>query len=95
MGNAVALGMGAALPAVNASNLTGISSAQVSGLRTAAGYSATSFLQTVNNLSDVAPSTARSNLGLGTAATLNTGTGAGNVVVLDGSAKLAAVDGSR
>lgn len=94
MGNVVALGVGAALPAVNASNLTGISSAQVSGLGTAAGYSATSFLQAVNNLSDVTPSTARSNLGLGTAATLNTGTGAGNIVVLDGSAKLPAVDGS-
>lgn len=94
MGNVVALGAGAALPAVNASNLTGISSTQVSGLGTAAGYSATSFLQSVNNLSDVTPITARSNLGLGTAATLDTGTGAGNVVVLDGSAKLPAVDGS-
>ena len=33
--------------------------------------------------------------GLGTAATANTGTAAGNVVVLDGSAKLPAVDGSQ
>lgn len=33
--------------------------------------------------------------GLGTAATLNTGTAAGNVVVLDGSARLPAVDGSQ
>lgn len=39
--------------------------------------------------------TARTNLGLGTAATLNAGTSASNVVQLDGSAKLPAVDGSQ
>lgn len=38
---------------------------------------------------------ARTGLGLGTAAVANTGTSAGNVVVLDGSAKLPAVDGSQ
>lgn len=70
-GSVVVLGMGATLPAVNASNLTGISSTQVSGLGTAAGYSATSFLQATNNLSDVTPITARSNLGLGALATLD------------------------
>lgn len=37
----------------------------------------------------------RSNLGLGTVVTLNVGTAAGNVVQLDGSAKLPAVDGSQ
>lgn len=36
----------------------------------------------------------RTTLGLGTAATLNTGTGAGQVVVLDGSAALPAVSGA-
>ncbi len=36
----------------------------------------------------------RTDLGLGTAAVLNVGTGASNVVQLDGSAKLPAVDGS-
>ena len=41
------------------------------------------------------PSTARTALGLGTSAVLNTGTSAGNVVVLDGTAKLPAVDGSQ
>jgi len=48
-----------------------------------------------NNLSDLASaSTARSNLGLGTAATLNVGTSANNIVQLNGSAQLPAVDGS-
>ena len=37
---------------------------------------------------------ARTNLGLGTAATLNVGTGANNIVQLNGSAQLPAVDGS-
>lgn len=68
-GNVVVLGMGAMLPAVNGSQLTGLSSTQISGLGTAAGYSATSFCQTANNLSDVSPLAARGNLGLGTAAT--------------------------
>lgn len=48
-----------------------------------------------NNLSDLASaSTARTNLGLGTAAVLNVGTSANQVVQLNGSAQLPAVDGS-
>ncbi len=48
------------------------------------------------NLSDLASAAAaRSNLGLGDAALLNYGTSAGNLVRLDGSAKLPAVDGSQ
>lgn len=39
--------------------------------------------------------TARTSLGLGTAAVADTGTSASNVVVLDGSARLPAVDGSQ
>jgi hypothetical protein len=41
------------------------------------------------------PAEARTVLELGTAATLSTGTTAGNVVALDGSARLPAVDGSQ
>lgn len=44
---------------------------------------------------DADASAARTTLGLGTAALANTGTSAGNVVVLDGSARLPAVDGSQ
>jgi len=47
------------------------------------------YLQQGQNLSEVAsPSAARTNLGLGTAAVVNTGTSSGNVPVLDGSGLL-------
>lgn len=47
------------------------------------------------NAIDGSVAQARSLLGLGTAALLDTGTAAGNVVKLDGSGKLPAVDGSQ
>jgi microcystin-dependent protein len=55
----------------------------------------TNNLIAANNLSDLtSDTTARTNLGLGTAATLDVGTSANNIVQLNGSAQLPAVDGS-
>jgi len=53
-------------------------------------------LLAANNLSDVdSVATSRANLGLGSAAVLDVGTGANQVVQLDGSSRLPAVDGSQ
>ena len=72
------------LPAVDGSQLTGVTGTDATKLAIA------------NNLSDLNnATTARTNLGLGTAATLTAGTGANNAVQLDGSSRLPAVDGSQ
>ena len=82
--NIVQLDALAKLPAVDGSQLTNISATD------------NTKLAILNNLSDLnsAP-TARTNLGLGTAAVIDTGTGANNIVQLDGTSKLPAVDGSQ
>ena len=80
--------------------------ASIAGLTTAANkviyttgsdtYAVADFTAFGRSLVDDADAAAgRTTLGLGTAATVDTGTSAGNTVILDGSARLPAVDGSQ
>ena len=64
---------------------------------TGAGTASTTTLTSAGRglIDDADAEAMRTTLGLGTAATAATGTSAGNVVVLDGSARLPAVDGSQ
>lgn len=66
---------------------------QFTGSGTAAVYDLTAAGKAL--LDDADAAAQRTTLGLGTAAVANTGTSASNVVVLDGSARLPAVDGSQ
>ena len=69
------------------------------GQKVPGSYQATKAVQRFNgdgsNFVLETAGTARTSLGLGTAAVTDTGTSAGNTVVLDGSARLPAVDGSQ
>ena len=80
------------------SALAGLTSAadkgiQFTGSGTAATYDLTSAGKAL--LDDADAAAQRTTLGLGSAATLTAGTSASNLVQLDGSAKLPAVDGSQ
>jgi hypothetical protein len=66
---------------------------QFTGIGTAATYDLTTAGKAL--LDDADASAQRTTLGLGTSATLNVGTSANNIVQLDGSARLPAVDGSQ
>ena len=85
---------------INASQLSGtVANARLDAqLQEVAGLAVTDGGFIVGDGSNFVPetgSTARTSLGLGTAAVTDTGTSAGNTVVLDGSARLPAVDGSQ
>ena len=78
--------------------IAGLTSAADKGIQfTGSGTAATYDLTTAGKalLDDADASAQRTTLGLGTAATLDVGTSANNIVQLDGSARLPAVDGSQ
>ncbi len=66
---------------------------QVTGSVSAAVYDLTAAVKAL--LDDADDSAQRTTLGVGTAATQTVGTSANNVVQLDGSSRLPAVDGSQ
>jgi hypothetical protein len=105
-GSVVQLDGSARLPAVDGSQLTGLPSGDVAGPASAANNGVALFdgttgklLKDGGTLATVALSGDYDDLSdkptLGTAAALDVGTGANQVVQLDGSARLPAVDGSQ
>jgi hypothetical protein len=101
--NAVASGAAGFMTGADKAKLDGVAAnatanASDAALRDRATHTGTQAASTITGLATVATSGAYGDLSgrptLGTASAANTGTGAGNVVVLDGSARLPAVDGS-
>jgi hypothetical protein len=74
----------------------GTITASLNGNVTGTAANVTGTIATANGGTGATSATqARSNLGMGTVAPLNTGTSASNILQLDGSGKLPAVDGSQ
>lgn len=105
-GNVVEVQSGGKLPVLDASNVTGLSAANVTGIGTAATKNTGTAVGNVvevqtggklptldgSNLTNI---TSGNITGLGTAATKNTGTTTGNVVEVQASSKLPVLDGSN
>lgn len=98
---AVATAQAAAASAAGFNTSAGVHDTSAAASAAAAAASAGTvnlslYLAKANNLAGLGSLvTSRSNLGLGSAAILDVGTGASKIVQLDGSAKLPAVDGSQ
>jgi hypothetical protein len=102
--NAVASGAAGFMTGADKAKLNGVAAnatanATDAALRDRATHTGTQAASTITGLATVATSGAYGDLSgrptLGTAAAADTGTGAGDVVALDGSARLPAVDGSQ
>jgi len=91
--NVVQLDSSGRLPAVDGSQLTNISNTQINGLGSLATVSNVTLSQ-ISNLNTLSIANTQIT-GLGTASTFNVGTGASNLVQLDSSGRLPAVNASQ